>query len=49
MANERRTSLSIAIDEKLAKKVKLYALKHNMQISEFVVGLIRKEFKNEEK
>lgn len=49
MANERRTSLSIAMNENLAKKVKLYALKHNMQISEFVVGLIKKELENEKK
>lgn len=43
----KRTSLSISMDAELAKQVKVYCLKHNVQISQFVIKLIKNELGKE--
>lgn len=44
----KRTSLSISMDAELAKQVKVYCLKHNVQISQFVIKLIKNELGKED-
>lgn len=44
----KRTSLSISMDAELAKQVKVYCLKHNVQISQFVIKLIMEKLGKED-
>ncbi len=49
METDKRKQLSVRLDEKTHKKMKLYAVNQGITIQDYLMGLIRKDMENHEK